>query len=858
MPHSCRHVSYKRLAMPNASSLHRFIPILMTLGLVACGKTPVPVEAGVSEALAQHRASVISELHYELRLSIPENAEEDIPGRITLAFELSDASQPLQVDFREQADRFLGARVNGSPADIPFVDEHLVVPARLLKPGANALEFDFEAGSLSLNRNPDFLYTLFVPDRARTAFPVFDQPDLKASWSLNLEIPADWNALSAAPLANAESNGQRQTLQFARSDRISSYLFSFVAGNFERVIQNVGGRPMTLLHRENDTEKVARNVDEIFRLHAAALEWLEHYTGIDYPYQKLDIALLPAHPYGGMEHVGAIQYRAERLWLEEDASDADLLNRASLIAHEVAHMWFGNLVTMRWFDDVWTKEVFANFMAAKIVNPSFPAIDHDLNFVVDHHPGAYSVDRTAGANPIRQPLANLNQAGQLYGPIIYDKAPIMMRQLELLLGEEAFRKGISEYLHAFAHGNSSWPELISILDRYSEDDVSSWSETWVNTPGRPAFSLLTNGAQTTLNQTDPDGEGRFWPQRFAALAPSGDLVNLEIGVAASSLPPALQNNPAQLLLNADGFGYGLFPVNSALLSRWEQLPDLPLASLLISSYEQMLDTGGPTPTDYLDRLLAIALTTENQLLLELSLGQLQGIYWRLIDTTQRTTLAATAEGKIWEAMLGSKEDSVRKIYFNAYSNLAVSEDAVNRLAAIWEGDIVIDGLPLAERDLLRLTQILAIKDPDNADRYVQQQLARTRNADQRRRLAFLAPSLSAEQNVRDAFFASLAEKKNRETESWVLDALSNLHHPLRTASSERYILTSLELLEEIQVTGDIFFPAGWINRTLRNHHTASAAAVVQDFLAARPDYNPQLAMKILQAADPLYRSQQLH
>ena len=195
---------------------------------------------------------------------------------------------------------------------------------------------------------------------------------------------------------------------------------------------------MTMLHREPDAETVARNVDAIFELHARSLRWLEDYTGIDYPFAKFDFALIPAFQYGGMEHVGAIQYRASSLFLDEAPSDRQRLGRAGLISHETAHMWFGNLVTMQWFNDVWTKEVFANFMAAKIVNPSFPDIDHDLNFLVRHYPSAYSVDRTGGANPIRQELLNLNEAGQMYGAIIYNKAPIMMRQLETLIGGRAF------------------------------------------------------------------------------------------------------------------------------------------------------------------------------------------------------------------------------------------------------------------------------------------------------------------------------------------------------------------------------------------------------------------------------------
>ena len=201
-----------------------------------------------------------------------------------------------------------------------------------------------------------------------------------------------------------------------------------------------------MLHRETDAQKVARNREAIFDLHAAALDWLEHYTGIPYPFGKFDFVLVPSFQFGGMEHPGAIFYNASSLLLDPSATTNQQLGRASLIAHETAHMWFGDLVTMRWFDDVWMKEVFANFMAAKIVNPSFPEINHELRFLYAHYPAAYDVDRTAGTNAIRQPLDNLNEAGSLYGAIIYQKAPIVMRQLEMIVTPDGLRDGLREYL----------------------------------------------------------------------------------------------------------------------------------------------------------------------------------------------------------------------------------------------------------------------------------------------------------------------------------------------------------------------------------------------------------------------------
>ncbi|MEE4278124.1 MAG: M1 family aminopeptidase [Halieaceae bacterium] len=833
---------------------------VLGIGLTACDRDArIAVEAGVSAELARDRAERLSDIHYRLTLDIPREQSEDISAAITIDFELATADTPLQVDFRADAERLHSLSVNGNSAEIRFIDEHVLIGADLLRVGHNTLAFEFLAGNSSLNRNPDFLYTLFVPDRARTAFPVFDQPDLKANWSLTLSLPADWNALSAGPLERREIDSERQTLHFADAGPISTYAFSFVAGAFETVTRDIGGRSMTILHREPDAAKVERNLDAVFQLHGDALAWLEEYTGIPLPYAKLDIALIPAHPYGGMEHVGAIQYRADSLFLDEGAAQARLLGRASLIAHEVAHMWFGNLVTMRWFDDVWTKEVFANFMAAKIVNPSFPDIDHELDFLIDHHPGAYSIDRSEGANAIRQPLANLNQAGQLYGPIIYDKAPIMMRQLERLLGEDRFREGMREYLQTFSHANASWPELIAMLDARSDEDVAAWSEVWVNTPGRPHFSLDdADGGTLELVQSDPAGLGRLWPQSFTVLAEGSDTATrLEMRTPRIALGDMGVTDGEAAVFNADGFGYGLFPASIERLDDWRSMAPLHLASLLIGLYEQMLETGLPSPQTYFPRLLEIAGTSDDQLLLDLALAQLQRIYWTLIPDARRVSLSPTVERTLWRALDKAEDPSLRKLYFKAVASMSLTPQGVARVSQVWSGEQVIEHLPLAENDYIDLAIDLAIKRPKNAEALLSEQRARTKNPDQLRRLEYLAPALSADPAAHDAFFASLSDEGKRATESWTLDALGILHHPMRVRSSEAYLLPSLELLEEIQATGDIFFPAGWLRTTFRNHHSDVAVATVRGFLEARPDYNAQLRMKILQAADPLLRANRL-
>ena len=194
---------------------------------------------------------------------------------------------------------------------------------------------------------------------------------------------------------------------FGKTQPLSTYLFAFAAGKFDTISRTENNRKIVLYHRENDLKKVERNLDAIFSSHFHSLNWLESYTGIPYPFDKLDIVLIPDFQYSGMEHSGAIFYRDARLLLDENPSVNQKLGQANLIAHEVAHQWFGNLVTMRWFNDVWLKEVFAGLMADKIVNPQFPEVNHRLSFLLSHYPRAYSVDRTSGSNPIQMKVRHL-------------------------------------------------------------------------------------------------------------------------------------------------------------------------------------------------------------------------------------------------------------------------------------------------------------------------------------------------------------------------------------------------------------------------------------------------------------------
>ena len=342
-------------------------------------------EAGISVALATDRAGRVSDVAYGLQFEVPDQKGRAVRGRADIRFTLADADRPLSLDFAAAPAQVRSLTIGGRAVGPALVNGHIVLPADALVKGENHVRIEFTAGDTPLNRQEDFLYTLFVPARAHEAFPCFDQPDLKARFSLELELPRDWTALTNAPETGRTAASESVRVRFAETKPVPTYLFAFAAGKLSIETAERGGRTLRMFHRETDTARLERNRGAIFELHAAALDWLERYTGVQYPWGKFDFFLVPAFQFSGMEHPGAIYYNAPTLLLEPSATTNQLLARASIIAHETAHMWFGDLVTMRWFDDVWMKEVFANHFAAKIVNPSFPEINHELRFLYAHY-----------------------------------------------------------------------------------------------------------------------------------------------------------------------------------------------------------------------------------------------------------------------------------------------------------------------------------------------------------------------------------------------------------------------------------------------------------------------------------------
>ena len=825
----------------------KYIAIAATLLLSSCQTTEKSnklYEEGISLELAQLRKQEIKELKYGLSFSIPEQKQEAVEGEARISF-LLQRPQEIILDFRESADKIKDVSVNGQPSEYTFLNEHLVLPEASTIEGQNEVHIRFIAGDQSLNRNEEFLYTLLVPDRARTVFPCFEQPNLKAEFTLQLEVPAEWEAVSNTSIQTEAIKNGRKQITFCPTEPLSTYLFSFVAGKLKKVEYADGERILTAYHRETDAKKVAQ-LDIIFQQVASSLHWMEDYTDIPYPFAKYSFIILPGFQYGGMEHTGATLYNDNSMFLSEHPTLDEELARAKLIAHETAHMWFGDYVTMDWFNDVWTKEVFANYFAACITEPLFPSVNHSLNWIKTYTSASLAEDRTAGSNSIRQPLDNLRNAGLIYGNIIYNKAPVMMQKLVEIMGEEAYQEGIRKYLKTYAYGNATWDDLIAILDAKTEEDLATFSDVWVNQKGMPHITFHNRYGQLEIRQKDPLNRGLLWPQRFQVTFQGLECSSVEVNLTKDSLIIDIPEGTEAILPNTDGRGYGLFIPDEQskkwLLAHWQEtLDDTARQSLLMLLYENY-QHNLISDKEWMNALLNGLNNEKNALITSTLCSYLNDPLIRLGNKD--------LENELWKWSENHPIASCRLQLIRCLTSSAKAPESIERIYRLWEKQ---SHPMLNERDYMTMAYELALHRPERYETIRETQRDRITNPDRKRQFDFIIQAVTPDTLQMDTFFQSLLKAENRRIEPWAASALTYLNHPLRQPYSMKYIRPGLEVLQEVQRTGDIFFPKDWASALLENYKSKEAYQEVQAFFEAHPEYPALLKNKILQAAWPIYR-----
>jgi aminopeptidase N len=834
------------------------LALLAASTLPALAQKPPPPEPGVPLELARWRAQHYREPRYAIDLRI-DARQRRVFGRLALTLAL-ERRVDLVLDWRGAPVR--GLRSNGKPARARQAKQHLVVPRAALKKGENRIELEFSAPiavsgrALTLYRDREdrsrYVYSLFVPADASSVFPCFDQPDLKGRFALSLAMPRGWRAVSNAP-ALEERPGRTR---FAETEPISTYLFAFAAGPF--AVLTEPGDPVRLFVRRSQLARAQEHAPEVLRLNRLARAYFEAEFARPYPFAKYDLVLVPELAYGGMEHAGASFLNEQAVLFPDPPSRPDLLRRAHLIFHEASHQWFGNLVTMRWFDDLWLKEGFANYMAAKAAAAFVPEYEpwsafHALKTA------AYRTDATQGATPLRQPLRNLAHAKSAYGSIVYAKGPAVLRQAEFYLGETAFRRAVRDFLRRHAWRAADWSDLVRAFERAAGRDLKGWAEAWVARRGLPVITVRDEAAGLALVQEDALGEGGLWPQKLvvAAAAADGSIVTSEARLEQRSARVAgavAQPGARWRYANAGDFGYGRFLLDAAsreaLLAEPRALPDGLLRAQLVEALWESVRDAELAPAAFIEFALALAPEEADDVILAGLLARVEAAFRRYLSDGQRDSLAPRLERLLLEATLGDAPQSRRLLMLRAYAALAWSSGALADLKRLLDGALEVPGVEIGERDRFRMIARLVLRgDADGPRRLAEAAVAH--RGDNARRHAFAASAALPDAAAKRAMFGRFVGDATLP-ESWIEEALGPFNAPEHAAFTSPLLGQALARLPELKRQRKIFFVEHWLGAFLGGQAEAPALAALQRFLEGSLD--PDLRLKVLEAADGLERA----
>ena len=328
--------------------------------------------------------------------------------------------------------------------------------------------------------------TQFESTDARRAFPCWDEPALKASFEVALVIPSQLSAVSNTPIAGESPEGpETKRVRFRETPLMSTYLLAFIVGDLEYVEgSNSAGTAIRVWTTRGKAEQGRYALEVAIRL----LDYYNDYFGIPYPLEKLDHLAIPDFAAGAMENWGAVTYRETALLFDPENSAPGTRQRiAEVVAHEMAHMWFGDLVTMAWWNDLWLNESFATWMATKAVDHLFPEWDMWTQFVSHDVNAGLGLDALENSHPIEAEVGNPAEISQLFDAISYGKGASIIRMLEQFIGPERFRKGLHSYLSGHQYGNARGRDLWEAMEEASGQPVIKMMESWIRQTGFPVI-----------------------------------------------------------------------------------------------------------------------------------------------------------------------------------------------------------------------------------------------------------------------------------------------------------------------------------------------------------------------------------
>ena len=569
--------------------------------------------------------------------------------------------------------------------------------------------------------NEVYLYSQFeVPD-SRRMFAVFEQPDLKAAFRFTVTAPEHWDVISNSPTpepirASAEdAEMPAATWSFEPTPRISSYITALIAGPYQSVrseLTSSDGRtiPLGVFARKSLMEYL--DAENIFELTRQGFEFYEAQFGTPYPFEKYDQLFVPEFNAGAMENAGAVTF-LESYVFRGRVPDATVERRAITVLHELAHMWFGDLVTMRWWNDLWLNESFAEFMSALAAAEATEFKQAWTTFASMEKAWAYRQDQLPTTHPIVAEIRDLEDVQVNFDGITYAKGASVLKQLVAWVGQDKFMQGVREYFGKHSWGNTELTDLLSELEAASGRDLGEWSAQWLETAGvntlRPVIETNDDGVITSfaVAQSAVAEYPTLRPHRLAigfyTTADDGRLrrahrVELDVDGELTQVPElAGQQRPDLILLNDDDLAYAKIRLDDAswhlATRRLRDIAEsLPRTLVWASAWDATRD--GEIPArNYVELVLQNIASESDSSVVQVLLRQLATTLAFYVAPQDREPMTAAAADSLWDLARAAAPGSDSQLQFvKAFAAHAQTPDQLDAVAALLSGDLVLEDL----------------------------------------------------------------------------------------------------------------------------------------------------------------------
>ena len=683
---------------------------------------PVAVRDSLTQEEATARAARVSDVSYDLHLDLTGGALR-YRGDLTIRFALSGGGGGDGDVFLDHTGGGIERlEVNGVGVEPVETTYRLTLPGDTLA-ATNEVRIVFEhdydhTGDgfhqfIDPEDGGEYLYTNFEPYACHRFFPCFDQPDLKASYALTVDAPAEWELIANTSEAEREALPDgRLRRRFEQTERFSTYLFALIAGPYHVVRDDHHGIPLGFYCRGSLAQYL--DEDELFEVTRQGLDFYADFFGYPYAFHKYDQVFVPEFNFGAMENVGAITH-SERMVFRDPPTENQRLGRAEVILHEMAHMWFGDLVTMRWWNDLWLNESFATYMAYLALSEATRFQSAWLAFNNGMKAWAYRQDQLVTTHPIAGQVPDTDATFLNFDGITYGKGAAVLKQLVATVGVEDFRDGMRRYFQRHAFGNTTLAEFIDAIDEGVERDLHAWAALWLETPSLNTISAdwhAEGGALTAfaLDQTAPDDYPTLRPHQLdiALVTESNgslDVAGVPVSVEGERTEvPAAAGHPEPVLV-VPNLGDHAF-VKVALDDRsldyvrehLERVEDPLLRQLIWQALWNMVRDQQLKSTDYLP-LAASKVAAEADIeLIETVLATVTAAIARYVPDAQRDEQAHRFSELAWNALSegapGASTSDGQIIWARTLVGLAITPEDITRVIALADGELEVPGLTI--------------------------------------------------------------------------------------------------------------------------------------------------------------------